>query len=106
MPGLFGSLGFSNSDENFAGDYLDATAATVWEKAFPIPGKNPYLIRRDCYGLEIHRRDHGDRLSPYGWEIDHIQPCALGGLGTFDNLRPLHWKVNASLGGLLADAMR
>lgn len=31
-----------------------------------------FAPRRDKCGKEIHWANHGDRQSPFGWEIDHI----------------------------------
>jgi hypothetical protein len=73
----------------------------VWEKASIIPFHDPGEWRSDEYGQTIRYSAHGDRNSPWGWEIDHIWPSALGGLDGYANLRPLHFKMNASLGGVL-----
>ena len=51
--------------------------------------------------------DFGDRESLFGWEIDHIYPASKlkertdvspEEIDNIDNLRPLHWKNNASKG--------
>jgi hypothetical protein len=72
----------------------------VWEKGFPIPGLPESEWRQDAFGNRMRFSDHGDRNSAFGWEIDHIHPTALGGTGDLGNLRPLHYKANAGLGGL------
>lgn len=72
----------------------------VWQKATPIIGYDPAVWRRDQYGYTIRYADYGDRSSEFGWEIDHISPSFLGGGDELGNLRPLHWRKNASLGGL------
>jgi hypothetical protein len=49
----------------------------------------------------LHFPSYGDRQSAHGWEIDHHPiPQALGGSDDIDNLRPLHCRSNAALGGL------
>ena len=78
----------------------------VWEKARPIPGLDPNVYRMDELGYTIAYDAYGDRSSEHGWEFDHIIPSMIGGLGMLDNLRPLHWRANAGLGGLLSAAFR
>ena len=75
----------------------------VWAKGTPIPGYPSSIWRRDVYGSAMKYSDFGNRESEYGWERDHIAASALGGPDTVDNMRPLHWRVNASLGGVLSN---
>ena len=75
----------------------------VWAKGTPIPGYAPDTWRRDAYGTAMKYSDFGNRESEYGWERDHIVALALGGPDTADNMRPLHWRANASLGGRLSN---
>ncbi|MET3892761.1 hypothetical protein ABIE41_003837 [Bosea sp. OAE506] len=77
----------------------------VFGKGRPDPNLDPAVWRRDDFGNLIRRSDYGDRSSPYGWEIDHIRPQALLGSDDLTNLRPLHCRANASLGGSLASAI-
>ena len=63
----------------------------VWDKGQKISGKNPDDVRQDACGTEMHRNDHGDRGSQYGWEIDHIDP---NGGDELSNRRPLQWENN------------
>lgn len=60
----------------------------------------------DAFGNIIRFSHYGDRTSAYGWEIDHIVPVAVGGSGDLTNLRPLHFRQNASFGGLLGGFLR
>ena len=72
----------------------------AWQRARPITGSDPAIVRIDCDGRIIWL-DHGLR-SEYGWEIDHIVPLALNGLDTLSNLRARHWRGNSRAGGLLS----
>jgi hypothetical protein len=78
----------------------------VWIKGHVIDGYDPAIWRRDDFGHPIRYSDHGNRNSPYGWEMDHITPTALGGLDIVPNLRPLRCATNAGLGGLLAGVLK
>lgn len=73
----------------------------VWSKGRVIPGQDPSMWRYDDYGNFIQYSEYGNRNSPFGWEIDHRIPVANGGGDGLLNLRPLHWRKNASLGGQL-----
>jgi hypothetical protein len=77
------------------------TDQQVWEKGHPIPDDDPNLWRRDDYGNVIKRTNYGKRDSEYGWERDHVVPSALNGADSIHNLRPLHHRLNSSLGGIL-----
>jgi hypothetical protein len=79
-------------------DNLDHRTAAVWNKGRRIPGKDPFFIRADDFGNEIHRGDYGSCFSPFGWSIDHIRPRAAGGTDDIWNLRPLHVRASATLG--------
>jgi 5-methylcytosine-specific restriction endonuclease McrA len=74
----------------------------VWNKAQPIPGKNPSQYRKDRCGATIERNAHGDVNHPYGWEIDHINPVSNGGGDSLSNLQPLHWRNNRAKGDSLS----
>jgi hypothetical protein len=71
----------------------------VWAKGTPIPGRDPDLWRYDAFLSVMRWTDYGDRSSPFGWEFDHF-PIAVtfGGSDDISNLRPLHYRNNASLG--------
>lgn len=73
----------------------------VWAKASIIPFYDPDEWRSDETGKVIRFSHYGDRNSQWGWEIDHKWPSALGGIDSYANLRPLHYKTNAALGGIL-----
>jgi hypothetical protein len=89
-------MAFAEADD-FA-DILDARTAAVWNRGRRIPGKDPFFIRADDFGNEIHRDDYGNRFSTFGWVADHIRPRAVGGTDDIWNLRPLHVRASARLG--------
>jgi hypothetical protein len=78
----------------------------VWAKGHEIPGMDPAEWRRDAFGHVICFSDYGDRNSATGWEIDHITASALGGSDDLSNLRPLHCRANAGLGGVLGGILK
>ena len=78
----------------------------VWEKGKIINGKDPFIYRMDDYGKIIQYSEHGNRQSPYGWEIDHIIPQALDGSDSLSNLRLLHFRRNAQFGASLGQMLR
>lgn len=86
--------------------YTEARKRAAWKKAFPIAGFDQNERRQDAYGILIDWADYGSRNSAFGWEIDHATPVALGGGDGFDNLRALHWRNNARLGGALSGLLR
>ncbi len=60
----------------------------------------------DQHGNVICWSKYGDADSPYGWEVDHRIPSALGGADGHANLRALRCSSNRRLGGLLSSALR
>ena len=81
----------------------DRLNLAVWVKGAPIPGYPSNIWRCDVYGNIMKYPDFGNRASEFGWERDHVVALALGGTDTIDNIRPLHWRANASLGGVLGN---
>ena len=82
-------------------DEVDA----VWALGTIVPTLDASIWRCDECGNLIHRHAYGDRNSSCGWEIDHRIPLGILGSDSMSNKRPLHWKVNASLGGSLAQLL-
>ena len=72
------------------------TIQEVFEKGTVAPNNNPNVWRKDGCGAWIGRDHYGDRISQYGWEVDHITPESEGGVDALWNLRPLQWENNAS----------
>lgn len=67
--------------------------AAVWSRGRIVPGYDPDVLRLDSCGAWIKRSEYG-LTTDNGWEIDHIQPVALGGTDDLANLQPLQWKNN------------
>jgi hypothetical protein len=55
----------------------------------------------DCDLRRIRYADHG-KLTEFGWEIDHVQPSAWGGLDVYANKRPRHWQGNRRAGAFVS----
>lgn len=70
----------------------------VWHKGDEIPGYNAALFRKDEFGNWIAWDEYG-RHSDLGWEIDHHAPPVSSGDSVLAHLRPVHWRVNAGVGG-------
>ncbi|HYH74619.1 MAG TPA: HNH endonuclease signature motif containing protein [Candidatus Saccharimonadales bacterium] len=81
-------------DQPFTG--LEKVA--VWLNAEPVDGKDSRLWRKDPCGALMYWGDYADSASQYGWEVDHINPVALGGTDAIGNLQALHWKNNRHKG--------
>lgn len=71
-----------------------ATVQRVWEKGLSVYGVDGSTWRKDACGAWINREQYGNEGSPYGWDVDHICPKALGGGDNEANLQPLQWKNN------------
>jgi|GEM_PF-1681028 len=63
----------------------------VWSKGQTVPGFDHSSWRKDVCGALMRWDNYGDRNSPYGWEIDHINPHGGDSPG---NLQPLQWQNN------------
>lgn len=71
---------------------IETEIQAVWEKAQPVKNTDPAESRRkDACGAWISRNLYGDHDSPYGWEINHIDPA---GSDDISNLQPMQWENN------------
>jgi hypothetical protein len=62
----------------------------VWALAQPVPGNDPEVWRKDQFGAWIHRAEHANRRSEFGWEIAefHLSTTHQG----ISALRPMQWQ--------------
>ena len=78
----------------------------VWNKGTIVPNYDPAKYRKDACGAWISWDKFGEIHSPYGWQIDHIYPesklrlrsLTQESIDDLRNLRPMHWRNNASKG--------
>ncbi|WP_156437674.1 MULTISPECIES: HNH endonuclease [unclassified Sphingomonas] len=94
-------LGVSNSEVRKLRAWRASRSASVLEVASAGGGD----VRVDDYGNLMRWDKYGDFNHTFGWEVDHIQPRALGGHDAAENLRALNCKANRSLGGILSNAL-
>lgn len=62
----------------------------IWQKARKVDQVDADMVRKDPCGAWIVRDKYGHPENEYGWEIDHIYPCAMGGDDNLANLRAMH----------------
>ncbi len=74
----------------------------VWTYAQAIPGNDPAVWRKDESGAWIHRADHGNRNSEFGWEIAECG-YRLRAQGVAA-LRPMQWQNYLDF--MVADRLR
>lgn len=78
--------------------FSDEIKKLVWDKAQVVEEYDPNSIRKDPCGAFIIWNQYGNRVSDFGWEIDHVFPTSLGGGDELDNLRAMHWENNNAKG--------
>jgi hypothetical protein len=76
---------------------LEDLKRAAWSRTSPVGGHtNAWEFRKDRLGNMVRWADYGNRKSPFGWELDFIEPKAVGGSTEPDNLQALHWRATAA----------
>lgn len=89
-----------NTNRN-GGAWTEQEKFAVWQKGRILEGYSEAQWRMDTCGQLMQWSQYGNRNSDTGWEIDHINPVANGGIDVINNLQPLNWKNNLAKGDKL-----
>jgi hypothetical protein len=73
--------------------FTEAQRKAAWERAKPVPGRDPERWRYDVYGNPVLRPLHGC-LGCFCYEFDHRVPYSLGGATSLDNCDILQTRIN------------
>lgn len=76
---------------------LEDLKRAAWSRTSPVGvHANAWEFRKDRLGNMVRYADFGNRKSPFGWELDCIEPRSIGGSTDPDNLQALHWRATAA----------
>jgi hypothetical protein len=76
---------------------LEDLKRAAWSRTSPVGGHtNAWEFRKDRLGNMVRWADYGNRKSPFGWELDFIEPKSVGGSTDPENLQALHWRATAA----------
>lgn len=76
---------------------LEDLKRSAWSRTSPVGGHtNAWEFRKDRLGNMVRWADYGNRKSPFGWELDYVEPKSVGGNNSPDNLQALHWRATAA----------
>ena len=76
---------------------LEDLKRAAWSRTSPVGGHgNAWEFRKDKLGNLVRYADFGNRKSPFGWELDYIEPRSIGGATDPENLQALHWRATAA----------
>ena len=75
---------------------LENLKRAAWSRTSPVgTHANAWEFRKDRLGNMVRYADYGNRKSPFGWELDYVEPKTIGGSDP-DNLQALHWRATAA----------
>ena len=75
---------------------LEDLKRAAWSRTSPVGGhNNSWEFRKDRLGNMVRYADYGNRKSPFGWELDHIER-GVGVANDPANLQALHWRATAA----------
>jgi len=76
---------------------LEDLKRAAWSRTSQVGGhNNAWEFRKDRLGNMVRWADYGNRKSPFGWELDHIEPKSVAGSTNPENLQALHWRATAA----------
>jgi hypothetical protein len=76
---------------------LEDLKRAAWSRTSPVGHHaNAWEFRKDRLGNMVRYADYGNRKSPFGWELDFIEPRAVGGSSDPSNIQALHWRATAA----------
>ena len=85
---------------------LEDLKRAAWSRTSPVGGHtNAWEFRKDRLGNMVRWADYGNRKSPFGWELDFIEPKSMNGSTDPDNLQALHWRATAARSTALPAAL-
>ena len=76
---------------------LEDLKRAAWARTSPVGNHaSAWEFRKDRLGNMVRYGDYGNRKSPFGWELDFIEPKSVGGSTDSANLQALHWRATAA----------
>jgi hypothetical protein len=76
---------------------LEDLKRAAWGRTSPVGNHaSAWEFRKDRLGNMVRWADYGNRKSPFGWELDYIEPKAIGGSNDPENLQAMHWRAIAA----------
>jgi hypothetical protein len=86
--------------------FLEDLKRAAWSRTSPVGGhSNAWEFRKDRLGNMVRWADYGNRKSPFGWELDYIEPRSVAVSPDPDNLQALHWRATAARSSNLPAAL-
>lgn len=85
---------------------LEDLKRAAWSRTSPVGNHaHAWEFRKDRLGNMVRWSDYGNRKSPFGWELDTIEPRIAGVAPDTDNLQALHWRATAARASNLPAAL-